>query len=148
VSRREVVGARTVGWSFVVLGAGHLGTAAFELVRAPDAATLQAMAGLRAAAVAMPGPLRNLEQLMWGYSILMGLMVIAFGVAYLGMARRAGAALRPLLWLAVIVTLVGLVISLLLMPLPPIIGLGVGLAGAVVGLSERRSRTAALGVAG
>ncbi len=137
MSRRDVLGARIFGWSLLVLGAGHLSTAVAELGRTPDAATQQAMAALRLAAVAMPGPQRNLEQLMWGYSLLMGLMVIAFGAAFLWAASRASGSLRLLLWIGAGVALAGLAISALLMPLPPIIGLGVALVGAVFGLTDR-----------
>jgi hypothetical protein len=147
MSTRSVVGARIFGWSLVVLGAGHLLTVALDLVRTPDLATAQAMAALRQASVAMPGPQHNLEQLLWGYSTVMGLMVIAFGAAFLWAARRAPEGLGSLLWMGTLVALIGLVISVLLMPLPPTIGLSVALVGAAIGLTERRGRAKPVGVA-
>jgi hypothetical protein len=135
---RQVVAARIVGWSLIVLGAGHLATTALDSVRTPDAVTVEAMAALRQASVAMPGPAHNLEQLWWGYSTLMGLMVIAFGAAFIWAAGCAAGSLKSLLWFGVAVALVGLAISLLLMPLPPIIGLSVALVGAIFGLAPSR----------
>jgi hypothetical protein len=137
VSRRSVVGAQILGWSMVVLGAGHLGTVALDAGRTPDRATERAYAGLSQVAVAMPGPQRNLEQLFWGYSLLMGLMVIAFGMVVLWTARHVRGSLRSLLWLSGAVCVAGLAASAILMPIPPLIGFSVAMVGVSVGLSER-----------
>jgi hypothetical protein len=88
VRARSVVGVRILGWSMVMLGAGHLSTVVLEASRAPDPATAQAMTALSRVAVVMPGPHRDLEQLFRGYSLLMGLMVVAFGLAVVWAARH------------------------------------------------------------
>lgn len=138
-----MVGARILGWSVLLLGAGHLITVALELLRVPDQPTQRAFEALSLAKVSMPGPQRNLEQLFWGYSLLMGLMVIAFGATVIWAAGQIRESLRPLLWLGGAFSLLGLIISAMLMPIPPIVGLSVALLGAVVGLTDRGDRTRA-----
>ncbi len=134
--KRRLLGARIAGWALVVLGCGHLATVAADGGRPVDAATAEAMASLGRATVAMPGPAHTLADLFWGYSLLMGLMVIAFGAAIVVVARRVSD-LRPLLAVTAIGAATGLGLSVWLMPLPPIIGLSVALIGASWGLTGR-----------
>ncbi len=139
--KRQLLGARIAGWALVVLGSGHLVTVAADGARPADAATSEAMAALVRAEVSMGGPTHSLAELFLGYSLLMGLMVIAFGAAVVVAAPRMGGAvrarLRPLLATVAAVSLVGLGLSVWLMPLPPIIGLSVALIAALWGLTGR-----------
>lgn len=139
--RRQVIGARIAGWSLVVLGCGHLITLALDGARPLDAATTEAMAALTRATVSMGGPSHTLAELFLGYSVLMGLMVISLGASVVVVAPRT-AGLRPLLAVVAAAALIGLVVSVWLMPLPPIIGLSLALIGALMGLSGRQPATA------
>jgi hypothetical protein len=85
----------------------------------------------------MGGPSHSLADLFLGYSLLMGLMVMSFGVAVVVAAPRI-VSLLPLLAVVAASSAIGLALSLWLMPLPPIIGLSVALIGAVVGLTGRQ----------
>jgi hypothetical protein len=139
--KRQLLGVRIAGWALVVLGSGHLVTVAADNARVVDAATAEAMAALGRAEVSMGGPTHTLAQLFLGYSLLMGLMVVAFGAAVVVAAPRMGGAgwggLRPLLATVAVVSLIGLGLSVWLMPLPPIIGLSVALIAALWGLTGR-----------
>jgi hypothetical protein len=128
------------GWALVVLGAGHLLTVAATLAGEPDPATRRALDGLAAVRVGMPGPQPTLAELFDGYSVLMGLMVAAAGALLLALTRhttQAPGLLRAGLALTGVTAAAGLVVSWLLMPLPPLIGLGVTLAACVGGLVRR-----------
>lgn len=137
----RLLGARIAGWSLVVLGCGHLVTVALDGSRRVDAATSEAMAAMGRATVSLGGPSHSLAELFLGYSLLMGLMVISLGVAVVVAAPRM-ADPRPLLVAVAASCLVGLALSVWLMPLPPIVGLSVALVGAVLGLTGRTSAVA------
>lgn len=142
-SRRS---ARVAGWTLVVLGLGHLLTVAVGSMN-QDEATRDALDGLSKVRVGLPGPRPTLGELFDGYSLMMGAMVAALGLLLLvvsgrGLASRpeadAAGLLRPVLWLTGVVAAVGLVISSLLLPFPPLIGLGVTLVACIVGLAGPR----------
>jgi hypothetical protein len=136
LSRQRWAG-RVAGWALVVLGVGHLLTVAATLAGEPDPATRRALDGLAAVRVGTPGPQPTLAELFDGYSVLMGLMVVAAGALMLALTRHAAQTpglLRAGLALIGVTAAVGLVVSWLLMPLPPLIGLGVTLAACISGL--------------
>lgn len=91
--------------------------------------------------VSMPGPQPTLAELFDGYSLLMGLMVVTSGALLLALTRHAAQApglLRSGLALTWVAAAAGLVVSWPLMPLPPLIGLGVTLVACVGGLVRSR----------
>lgn len=140
MSSRSVLGARILGWSMVVLGVGHLSTVAVEVGAGLDPASERALASLSEVAVAMPGPQRGLDQLYWGSSLMMAVMVIGFGLVVLWAAKKAPDSLRSLLWLGGTVALAALIVSAVLLPIVPIIGLSIAVLGAILGLADRADR--------
>lgn len=138
---RERRAARVAGWALVVLGLGHLLTVGAGAISDRDEATRRALDGLSAVRVALPGPRPTLAELFDGYSLMMGVMVAAMGALLLMVSRpgvSAAGLLRPGLWLTGVVAAVGLVVSWVLLPFPPLVGLGVTFAASVVGLTGPR----------
>jgi hypothetical protein len=127
----------------VALGVGHLLTFVASSAQ-PDAATRAALAGLEDVAVALPGPRHTLGDLFTGYSLMMALLLAAVGSLLLLMARHATQAPQLLvaaLMVSLIVAAIGLVLSGLFLPLPPLVGLTVVLVAGVAGLLFSRRPT-------
>ena len=138
--------AAVAGWSMLVLGVGH--TLTFIATSGQhDAATRRALAGLEEVAVAMPGLRHTLADLFTGYSLMMALLLATAGVFLLLMARCAEQApglLTSALTTTVVFAGVGLVLSWMLLPFPPLVGLSVALVAGVSGLIASRRPPASL----
>ncbi|GAB2681365.1 hypothetical protein GCM10027194_12460 [Thalassiella azotivora] len=132
------------GWCLVVAGAGHLTVAALgALSPVPDGERV-ARAAMDATTVTLAGIERSLWQLFTGFSVLMGLLLLATGGLLLHALRRAPALVdesRAALTLLLGVLAAGWVTSLLLLPSPPIVLLGV--AALAVALALRHPSTGA-----
>jgi len=131
------------GWTLIVLALVHLATEIATIVADPSAQMLAATTAMDG--VAVPTSAHSLLVTTHGVSFAMALFLAATGAAIVLAARHGRsdpAVLRAILWFAVIVTALGLVISVATLPLPPIIGLGLACVVAVIGLLPGRSRTA------
>jgi len=134
---------RTGGWTLVVLGIVHLAT---EVATAGnhDDATRQALDGLAQVRLTTPGPQPTLADLFFGFSLMVGLTLLAVGTLVVLMARygeQAPGLVTAASWVLVVFTAAGLVLSWLFLPLPPLVGLGVALVAALTGLVATRRTT-------
>ena len=135
---------RTGGWALIVLGVVHLATEV-GTAGSHDAATRRAMDGLAQVRMTTPGPQPTLADLFLGFSLMMGLLLLTVGTLVVLMARyadRAPGLLTAALWVMVVASAIGLVLSWLLFPLPPLVGLSVSLVAGVTGLVTTRRTTA------
>jgi hypothetical protein len=67
---------RVAGWSLALTGVGHLAMEAF----APSSRERDTMmATMRGWQLSLPGAERNVEELFWGFSVLMGLLLVGSG---------------------------------------------------------------------
>ncbi len=132
--------AQVAGWSMLLLGVGHLVSFAAAAGRYDDA-TRRALDGLEQATVSMPGLTHTLADLFTGYNLMVAALPTTVGVLMLLMARYAEQVpglLVSVLWVMVAFTTVGLVISWLFLPLPPLVGMSVALVAGLVGLLQAR----------
>ncbi|MCL2625364.1 MAG: FAD-dependent oxidoreductase [Cystobacterineae bacterium] len=136
-STTSVRSAAVAGWSLIVLGIGHVSTVVASYGR-HDEATRRALDGIEQVRVAMPGLQPTLAHLFNGYSLTMALLLVTVGTLLVLIARhtqQAPGLLVAALWVVVVFAGVGLVLSWLFLPLPPLVGLTVALVAGLVGLA-------------
>lgn len=115
-------------WSFgLVCGVGHI---AFELAPKPAAAEAL-MQELRAFPVSMPGTETNAFALTFGVSMVMGLMLVAYGVVNLLVLRdtpKPRLPARAFLWANTVFSFAAFVLAGLYLFMVPIVFTGVAFA--------------------
>jgi len=131
------------GWSMIVLGVGHLVT--FLASAGQDATTSRELKRLAEVQVAVPGLPHSLADLFLGFSLTMALLLVTVGALLVLVARHAAQAPGLLATVQLVVVTfagVGLVLSWLYLPLPPVVGLSIALAAGLWGLVAARRTTA------
>lgn len=102
---------RIGSWAFMVVGLGHL----LSHWLAPSTPEQQAMwASMRQFAVVLPGREGNLYQYHTGFSLMMGLLLVAYGAqAWLLIWRRSGPHEigQQVIYLHILVAAVGLLVA-------------------------------------
>jgi hypothetical protein len=124
------------GWSFVVLGVGHLAT---TLLAPTPAAAGGVIAAMRGFAIAMPGRTGSMYDYYQGFGLMMGILLIAYGVlAVLTPSNRRVVAVHA------VVSAVALAMSLRFFFAVPVIAMAVALVafGAALVVSQRDAREA------
>ena len=128
--------ALVAGWALITLALVHLATVVFDAA-SPTEDTRRALDAMGQVRVTLPGLQPTMTQLFYGFSLTMALGLVTVGTLVVLVARRSAQA--PELLVAVLVATVvfagiGLVLSWLLMPLPPLVGMAVALAAGLYGL--------------
>lgn len=145
-SALHAVWFRLGAWCVAIAGAGHLTGMVFRLVSAkPEVEREAAFEHMRRAFVSVLGVESSLEQLHYGYSAIMAVMLLGFGAAILLIAKRSPSLLErgsALGWLCFALAATGFVISLAAFPTPPIALLGMATAAFGIGLRTAPPKTA------
>jgi hypothetical protein len=119
---------RAGAWAWLLTGAGHLTIAAVLALSPASPATAPAVAAMRNAAFAFPGPRRSLYDLNTGMSLVMGIALVLAGLVCVLVAREAPGLIersRSLSGLTLAASVAAFGLSAWLLPLPPIVLFGV-----------------------
>jgi len=135
MSAQAIRATKVAGWTLIILAIVHTATDIATLLSEPSQQ-------MRAATIAMkqvviPTSSHSFALFVYGVSFTMALFLAATGSTLLLAARygrHVPSLIRAMLWLTLVVTVVGVIISILFMPLPPIIGLSVAFIAAAIGL--------------
>jgi len=133
--KRPVQALKVSGWTLIVLALAHTATDIATLLSEPSPQQNAATAAMQQ--VMIPTSSHSMASFVYGLSFSMALFLAAIGIALLLIARFGAhepSLIRAMLWLTTALCAVGLIISILLMPLPPIIGLSIAAISAIVGL--------------
>lgn len=91
VHRSIIVGA----WCFILIGSGHLSIMIAFSMREPEAPARNAFDAMHAATASLLGISRDMYAMYYGFSVLMALLGIGYGVLNLAVARLAPQGLQP-----------------------------------------------------
>lgn len=127
--KRSKICLQIAAWSFILLGAGHLAShLSFTFSNAPKPEILQAMHGF---IVPVPGSQVDLLSLHEGFSLMMGVLFMAFGTLNL-LSTKPGdpvvADCRAPIYLNILVAAVAVLLSVRYFFIVPILLSGVSLA--------------------
>ncbi|MER5488405.1 hypothetical protein ABT024_35030 [Streptomyces sp. NPDC002812] len=125
---------------FLVLGTGHLALAAVAALDDPTPQQRASSAAMRESSMTLLGLERSTLDIVQGMSLAMALFVIACGLLALTVVRHAPALVERRTafgWTTLVASLVGLAISVLLLPMPPIVILAI--TSCAFALSLRRA---------
>ncbi len=131
------------GWLLVCTGAGHGLLVVGGLFAKPSAQQQVVRDAMVGTSMDMAGLERNYWQLFQGFSLLMALMLIGYGVLLVLVTRAHSPALpvsRAVTVLTAAIIAPALLISVLLLPLPPIVLLSLALAATALALASGSSR--------
>jgi len=137
VQRPVVVGA----WCFIIIGVGHLAITGMSSLRPASRPVQSALDAMHAAPVTLLGMTRDLATVHQGFSTLMALLGIGYGVFNLAVHRLAPEAFdrgTGLLWINFAVAAAGLIVAVIAFPPPPILALAVAVAAFARGLLVAR----------
>ncbi|MFG2484865.1 hypothetical protein ACGFSI_19150 [Streptomyces virginiae] len=113
---------------FLLLGTGHLALAVAMALGDPTPQQQASSAAMRESSMTLLGLERSTLDIVQGMSLVMALFVIACGLLALTAVRHAPALVERRTafgWIPLVASLVGLAISVLLLPIPPIVVLTV-----------------------
>ncbi|MFJ3514017.1 hypothetical protein OG444_36015 [Streptomyces sp. NBC_01232] len=125
---------------FLLLGTGHLALAAATALADPTPEQQASSAAMRESRTTLLGLERSTLDIVQGMSLVMALFVIVCGLLALTAVRHAPALIErrtPFGWIPLVASLVGLALSVLLLPMPPIVVLTV--TSCAFALSLRRA---------
>ncbi|MCX5129310.1 hypothetical protein [Streptomyces sp. NBC_00347] len=125
---------------FLVLGTGHLALAAVAALDDPTPQQQASSAAMQESSMTLLGLERSTLDIVQGMSLAMALFVIACGLLALTVVRHAPALVERRTafgWITLVASLVGLAISVLLLPMPPIVILAI--TSCAFALSLRRA---------
>lgn len=126
---------RIGGWAFLLTGAGHLILAG--LLPSPTGDLLAVERQMEDVLFPMT-PSHSMAELMEGFSVTMSLLLIAWGVSVLLMARRGRTPDRAQVVVSLVLSLALLVTAVLLLPAPPIVLMAVASVALAVALRASR----------
>lgn len=138
VRRPVVVGA----WCFVIVGTAHLLVMLGSVVAGPGVASDKALDAMRVAQSSLLGIDRNMQAMYYGFSALMALLAISYGLLNLAVVRLAPAVFvsrRSLLGMNLTTGVCSLGVAVLAFPLPAIAVLGIAVAAFAWALIENTS---------
>ncbi|MFG2974514.1 hypothetical protein ACGFYY_16170 [Streptomyces sp. NPDC048331] len=125
---------------FLLLGTGHLSLTAATALGDPTPQQRASSEAMRESSTTLLGLERSTLDVVEGMSLAMALFVVVCGLLALTAARHAPALIERRTafgWIALVASLVGLAISVLLLPVPPIVVLAV--TSCAFALSLRRA---------
>ncbi|HXH80695.1 LIC_13387 family protein [Nocardioides sp.] len=126
-----------VGWLLVTTGGGHATLVAVSMAAGVPAAERPVRDVMAATSVPIAGIERSHWELFMGFSLMMALMLVGLGSLTLLVRHTApdlAHGTRGVLVLLGLVLVPAMLISVLLLPPPPIVLLGLALVAVVVGL--------------
>ena len=142
VRRPVIIGA----WCFVTLGTAHLFVMVGSIAVGPAVATEEALDAMRLAESSLLGIDRNMAAMYYGFSAVMALLAISYGLLNLAVVRLAPALLfsRKLPVINLITAVCSLGVAALAFPLTAIAMLGIAVAAfawaLIVNTSHRRPK--------
>jgi len=120
---------RLIGWLLVATGSGHATLVAVGYATTPPADERAVRALMAATAIPVAGLERSYWDLFQGFSLMMALMLVGLGALVLLVEPT-----RSVKVLLAVVLVPALAISVLLLPPPPIVLIGLAAVAATVGL--------------
>lgn len=131
------VSTAVIGWLLVVTGSGHASLVAVGHASGPPAEEQAVRALMSATTVAVAGVERTYWELFQGFSLMMALLLVGLGALLLQLRRRVPEPVRgsrSVLVLLALVLVPALGLSVLLLPPPPIVLLGLAVLAVVAAL--------------
>jgi len=96
-------------WSFILVGVGHLATATFAPSTPEKVQITQTM---KEFPITMLGTDSNLLLFHEGFSLMMGVLLMGYGVLSLLHARKLGFPEKEVIWVNILISLVALILSM------------------------------------
>ena len=109
-------------WSYILVGLAHLNWALFSPDTAEKIEIIQTLKGI---SISVPGTESNLYLFHEGFSLMMGVLLLGYGLLNLSIIRKSKTIQKDKIILNIVVSLIALIISIKHFFIVPVIFLGI-----------------------